>query len=333
MQPSLRRRGFPPRFCSRYLCLTAHVLCAQSCPVVHQPAPSEADAAFHAGKFSQAANLYRSALTKTPEQLGAAQGFVYSLLRQQKVLETANEVQSLIGSKPPSASLLSLRAEVELRQGEPWAAADTAVSALKLDPCNPRALLILARLSALNSRNATAKKLLASAHRLDPEDVEIRSAWIDSLPATERISRLESYLADAPAAEMADDRRQQLEQLKAWAAAPHPPCTMASKLSSSEIPFSTLRTVPGDAKYPALDIQVNHHNARLSIDTSYNPRLPIDGMSGVLILKSAARKDGTEASFQKHGPRYWVAGAATGICCLCRCNFHWQHRVSLARCR
>ena len=162
-------RRLSPAFLLALLCLTAHVLCAQSCPVVHQPAPSEADSAFLAGKFSQAADLYRSALTKNPEQLGAAEGFVHSLLRQQKVLEAANEVQSLIGTKPPSASLLSLRAEVELRQGEPWAAASTAVAALKVDPCNPRVLLIFARLSTLNSRNATAKKLIASAHRVDPE--------------------------------------------------------------------------------------------------------------------------------------------------------------------
>ena len=77
---------------------------------------------------------------------------------------------------------------------------------------------------------------------------------------------------------------------------------MVSKPSSSEIPFSTLRTVHGDTQYPALDIQVNHHNARLSIDTSYNPRLPIDGMSGVLILKSAAEKMGLKPLFKNMVP-------------------------------
>ncbi len=294
------------------LWLRTTALSAQNCPVIHHPAPSEADAAFAAGKFSQAADLYRSALAKNPEQSGAAEGLIHSLLRQQKVLEAADTVHSLIGDKQPSASLLTLRAEVELRQGEPWAAASTAVAALKLDPCNPQTILILARLSALNSRNATAQKLLASAHQLDPEDPEIRSAWINSLPPAERIPQLESYVAIGGGSEALNDQRQQLEQLKAWVADPHPPCTLTSKVGSSEIPFSSLRTVHGDTAFPAIDIQVNHHNARLSIDTSYNPRLPIDGMSGLLILKSAAEKMGLKPLFKNMVPGIGWQGPRPG---------------------
>ncbi len=294
------------------LWLSTSSLLAQNCPVIHHPAPSEADAAFVAGKFSQAADLYRSALAKNPEQPGAAEGLIRALLRQQKVLEAADAVHSLIGDKQPSASMLTLRAEVELRQGEPWTAANTAVAALKLDSCNPRSLLVLARLSAINSRNATAQKLFASAYRLDPEDPEIRSAWIDSLPPAERIPQLESYVASGGASEVLNDRRQQLEQLKAWAGNPHPPCTLTSKVASSEISFSSLRTVRGDTVFPAIDIQVNHHNARLGIDTSYNPRLPIDGMSGLLILKSAAEKMGLTPLFKNMVPGIGWQGPRPG---------------------
>jgi hypothetical protein len=44
----------------------------------------------------------------------------------------------------------------------------------------------------------------------------------------------------------------------------------------------------GDTAYPSLDVRVNSHRIRLSIDTGYNARLPIEGVSGLLILKSAA---------------------------------------------
>jgi thioredoxin-like negative regulator of GroEL len=295
-------------------CLAANSLFAASCAAVRHPAPSEADTAFLAGDFSKAADLYQAALGKSPGDPDQANGLVHSLLRQQRVEDASNAVHSLIGDKPPTAALLTLRAEVELRQGEPWAAAETAGASARLDPCDPRTILLFARLAQLNSRNATAAKMLASAHQLDPGDPEIRAAWIGTLPTAERIPEMEAFLS-APRGYSADDvsgMKADLDELKKWAEVPHKPCTLATPSASEEIPFTDIRSNHGTTTFAALDVKVNDHRARLSIDTSYNARLPIDGVSGLLILRSAADHMGLKPLFQNQVPGTGPQGPRPG---------------------
>jgi hypothetical protein len=287
------------------LILSAEIASASTgCSVVHHPAPTDADTAFLAADFSKAADLYRATLASKPEQTEAAVGLIHALLKQQKVLEAKDVVQTLIGDKPASADLLTLRGEVELRSGEPWTAAETAAASAKLDLCKPENLLLLSRLASLSSRNATALKLLSAAHQLDPADPAIRSAWLDSLPIAQRIPELESYLAvpEGDDAELVEERKAQLEQLKKWAEAERPPCTLATSARGTIIPFTSIRTQRGDESYGAFDLTVNQRNIRLSLDTSYNARLPIDGVSGLLILKGAADRMGLVPIFHNMVP-------------------------------
>ena len=288
---------------------------AASCSVLQHPAPSPAETAFLSGDFAKAEELFRAGLAQDPAQPDSAIGLVHSLLREQKVLEAEDEIRSLIADKPAPASLLTLRAEVEMRQGEPWKASETAAASAKLDPCNPRTYLVIARISALTSKSALAQKLIATARQLDPEDSEIRAAWIDTLPPDQRIRELESYLA-APRgddAETLSDRKSELEELKNWAQHPHPPCTLISKTQSTELPFTSLRTVRGDVQAAAaVDVKINGHNARFSIDTSYNPRLPLDDVSGFLILKPAAEHMGLKPLFQNSVPGIGHQGPRAG---------------------
>ena len=273
---------------------------AATCAIVHHAPSSQADTAFLTGDFAKAAELYKADLAKNPEQMDAEIGLIHSLLRQQRVLEASDALRSRIGDKPAPAALLTLRAEVELREGEPWSAAETASASAKIDPCNPRTLLVFARLAELNSRHGTARKLLTSAHRLDMEDAEIRAAWMETLPVAERIPQLEAYLSaprgDDP--ETLGERKAELYELKKWAEEPRPACTMTSTAASEVISFQAIRTVRGDVQSPVLDVQVNHQNLLLWFDTSYNARLPIEGVTGVLILKSAAERMGLKPLFE-----------------------------------
>jgi hypothetical protein len=302
--------------------LPAHLLLAMNCTVVHHPAPSEADSAFLAGDFAKAVELYQAELAKNPGETEVVVGLVHSLLRQQKVMDAANAVHSFIGDKPASAALLTLRGEVELRQGEPWNAAETAGASAKLDPCNPRTMLLFARLAGLGSRYSTARKMLASAHQLDPEDPEIRAAWMSGLPTAQRIPETQAYLA-GPRGDSKEDlsgMRTDLDELKKWSEEPHRPCTLASQPASVEIPLSEIRSIRGFSSYTAMDVKVNDHRVRLSIDTSYNPRLPIEGVSGLLILRSAAEHMGLKPLFQNQvagtgsqGPRAGYVAYAESI--------------------
>jgi tetratricopeptide (TPR) repeat protein len=282
-------------FCSGFL-LGMLVLPAKSlfavnnCAIVHHSAPSEADSAYLAGDFDKAEGLYQAALTKNPGDADLAIGLVHTLLREQKLVDAATAVQASIGDKPASAALLTLRGEVELSQGEPWKSAETAGASAKLDPCNPRTVFLIARLAGLTSRYATARRLLAGAHQLDPADPEIRSEWMKTLPPAQRITEMEAFLENPHGEneQVLGKMHSDLEQMKKWAEEPRKPCTLASQPATVEIPFADIRTARGIIAFPALDVKVNGHLARLSIDTSYNAYYPMDGFSGLLIQRSAA---------------------------------------------
>lgn len=243
-------------------------------------------------------------MAKSPGDTDVANGLVHSLLRQQRVEDAADAVHALTGDNPATAALLTLRGEVELSRGEPWTAAETASASARMDPCNPRTLFLIARIAGLTSRYATEGKLLAAAHQLDPEDAEIRAAWMSSLPAAQRIPETEAYLVSprGDSEEAIREMKTDLEQLKKWAEEPRKPCTLASQMAGVQIPLSEIRSNGGYSSYNALDVMVNGHRARLSIDTSYNARLPIEGVSGLLILRSAADHMGLKPLFQNVVP-------------------------------
>ena len=282
-------------FCSGFLLgmlvLPATSLFAMNnCAIVHHSAPSEADNAYLAGDLNKAERLYQAALTKNPGDADLAIGLVHTLLREQKLVDAAVAVQASIGDRPASAALLTLRGEVELSQGEPWKSAETAGASAKLDPCNPRTVFLIARLAGLTSRYAMARRLLAGAHQLDPADPEIRVEWMKTLPPAQRIVEMDAFLANpkGESEQTLGEMRAELEQIKKWAEEPRKPCTSASQPATVEIPFADIRTARGIVAAPALDVKLNGHLARLSIDTGYNAYYPIDGFSGLLIQRSVA---------------------------------------------
>src|ERR1035438_9837502 len=159
-----------PAFALFLLSFATRSLFAGDCQVVHHPPPSEADTALLAADYTKAVMLYHGALAKSPEDADLMIGLVHSLLRQHKLLEAADALQASSKSATELSALMTLRGEVELRQGTPWNAVKTALASNTLDPCNPRTLLLLSRLEALNSQYATARKLLMKAHQIDSED-------------------------------------------------------------------------------------------------------------------------------------------------------------------
>jgi len=284
---------------------TARLAIAQSCKVVHHPPPTDADTAFLAGDFAKAAGLYKSALGKDAGDQDATIGLVHTLLRQFKVQEAADALKAYTKSPEPPA-LMTLRGEVELRQGEPCKAAKTAVASQGLDPCNSRTLFLLSRVENLNSQFAIARKTLTTAHKIDSEDPEIRAEWIKTLPIEQRITEWDAYLS-APRGDSADERtnlQTDLNHLKSWAAGPRASCTMVSTAANAEVPFVPIVGAGNTHQTIAfgLTVKINNRETRLAIDTSYNARLPIEGGSGILISKTAAHHAGITPVYQNDVP-------------------------------
>jgi len=266
-------------------------LYAVNCNVVTHNPPSEADKALAAADYGKAAELYRAQLAKQPGDDDLIAGLVHSLLRQQKVQEAADAANASLAAHANSPALLTLRGEVQLRQGEPWAAGESANASFNLDPCNPRTHLLLASLARLSSSYATELRQILVAHQLDPEDPEITSTWMGTLPIKERISELESYLSAPRGGDTGDllHLHSTLDRLKKLDAEPKKSCRLASPTSAAEIPFIKLMYDGTHMRSLGLEVKLNGHSARLQIDT---------GAGGLVVSRSVAARAGLQGFAQ-----------------------------------
>lgn len=276
---------------SLVLGLSAHSLFGVSCSVVQHLPPTEADKALLAADYAGAQTLYQTGLAAHPGDPRLTVGLVHALLRQQKVQEAADAVKAAIALTPDSALLLTLRGEVEMRQGEPWTATATVTQSLRQDECNARTHLLLASIARITSHYALARKEILAAHRLDPDDPEISSEWMQTLPLVERIPRIEAYLASP----MGDDQeelrhmRVYLAHLKKLAAEPPKRCHLASQTATTEIPFANIMANATHVRAFGLVVKLNGHDSRLEIDT---------GAGGLLVSRSVAQRAGLKAFSQ-----------------------------------
>ena len=258
---------------------------AASCSAVKEHVAGPAETALLAAEYEKAAGLYRDALTAAPGDVEARAGLVRVLLREQKVADAGAAVADGLAKTPGSAVLLTARAEVELREGEPWVAAQTASDAFKADACLPRLHLVVAELSGLNSRYKTQRQEIELAHRLDPWDADIRGEWIGTLPLRQRVEEMRKYLA-GPTGDDAEDRKdeeKQLEEMTKSLTEPHPPCRLVSTATETEIPFLRLMYDATEMSAFGLDVKLNDHRASLEIDT---------GAGGILVSRSVAQHAG-----------------------------------------
>ena len=256
------------------------------CPVLHDKT-SPAELAFLHSEFDRAAVLYQEELQQNPNDTVATIGLIHTLLKQQKVKEASELIQKAVATQPQSAALLASQAEIQYRQGTPWEAERTANSASNLDPCNPQLHLLRAKLLRLSSYYKSSAAEIRTAHQLDPDDPSIRLHWLETLPTTQRISELESYLASPTGDDPEEIRRLHfyLDYLKKQREQPHRACRLVSDTSSTTIPFAPMMQDANRIRAFGLDVKLNDHNARLEIDT---------GAGGLLISRSVANRAGLQ---------------------------------------
>ena len=236
------RLNFRFAFICAVLFVPVNSLLATSCSMVQPHEPDKAERAFLAADYAGAVDLYRTKLASHPGDSELTAGLVRSLLHQQKVQEAADAVNASLAVTPNSAALISLRGEVEYRQGTPWLAARTAIESEKLDPCYPRNHLLVADLERLNSMYASSRKEIDVAHKLDPFDPDIRAEWIHTLSLKQRIAEAESFLSVMNGNDEEDLRHWKLylKHLKKREAEPHKACHLVSSVAATEIPFMNI---------------------------------------------------------------------------------------------
>jgi hypothetical protein len=249
------------------LSLPAHLLFAVSCPVVKHGPPSEAELALRTAMYAKAEALYQAEIAKHPNDAELTAGLVHALLGDQKVQQAADAVKAALAATPNVAPLLTLEGEVVLREGNPWDVEPIVLASYKLDPCNPRTRLLYARYQKVNSKYATAQQQILLAHQFDPEDAEIREAWIETLPLTERIAETEKYLSDSADADVAVVGRlkSQLNIWKKLASEPPSACQLVSTAAPADLPFISLLGNAGHVRAFGLDVALNGNSNRMEI--------------------------------------------------------------------
>ncbi len=162
----------------------------------HEATPAEA--AYQKGKYEEAESLYLQALVGKPDDLELNSALVHTLLHESRIADAWARADKAATGAPHSASALTSLAEVQLRKGQPWLAAQTLDSAAAADPCYARAHLIRSRIFRIDSMYASERAELQAAYQIDPNDPDIRRSWLHTVNPANDIVRIEESLATMP---------------------------------------------------------------------------------------------------------------------------------------
>jgi len=250
------------------------------------PALATADQLYRAGKFVEAEANYRALLNTDSKLVPAQVGLVRAMLRQQKIDEALDAVNTALTAQPKSAALLAAKGDVQFRRAEMSDAESSYLAAKRLDQKEVHAYLGLARLYRSYSMYRIAYGELQIAHQIAPDDIEVQRAWLGMLPRKERLAALEAYLAGShPDNEEETSRMTEyLEFLKATADKPAHSCRLISKVEQTETKLETMYAEDGRRmRGIGLTAKLNDRNTRLLLDT---------GAGGIMVSRKAAEKAG-----------------------------------------
>lgn len=258
------------------------------------PKLAAADQLFRAGKFAEAEASYQALLNTDPKLVPAQVGLVRAMLRQQRIDESLDAVNSALAAQPDSAALLAAKGDVQFRRGEMPEAEVSYLAAKKLDPKEVHAYLGLAKLYSSYSLYAKAYEQLQTAHGIAPDDIDVQRAWLRMLPRKERLAALDAYLAGAHPEDEEETMwmKEYLEFLKATADKPIHPCRLVSKVEQTETKLEVMYGESGRAmRGIGLPVKLNNQNARLLLDT---------GAGGIMVNHKVAEKAGLTNISARH---------------------------------
>jgi tetratricopeptide (TPR) repeat protein len=246
-----------------------------------------ADKLFHSGKTDEAAAAYEALLKTDAAQAHVRAMLIRTRLLQQKVDEANELAKAGLALPTATTELVTAMGDVLFRMAEMTRAESYYLHALKANPREARAHLGLARLYTAYSMYAKTDEQLRAAHDAAPDDPEVRIAWLNHMPRSERIRFLEEYLATQHPDNPGRTRglKVLLEFLKATAKEPPHPCRLVNKVERTEIRLNYEHQHLGNTVGVTLDIKVNGHGRSLMVDT---------GASGILLNRKAAEDAGVK---------------------------------------
>jgi tetratricopeptide (TPR) repeat protein len=262
-------------------------------PTAASPAPAKSAAPltpqaqalqlYRTGKFDAAIDAYTKLASADPGTAYAGLTRVY--LRQKRTTDAYAAVNKALELDPKSPDVHVALAEVYYRQGKIIEADHELVTVVNSGARTGRSYLDLARIAETASYYARAKAMIEMAHRLDPDDPDVRREWLNTLPREQRVKELQDYLSG----DTDDDAKDRanlmhlLTLLQQEASEPHRGCHQVNSVTSTQTPLEPLWNSPSHIRGYGLMVNVNGTNAKLMLDT---------GAGGILVDRLIAEKAG-----------------------------------------
>ena len=269
--------------------LVAPSLMAQagSCPVVAEHQPTPAEAAYSAGHYSKAEDMFAADLAQRPKDLVAGAGLVHAELHEGEVEQAASKVDTLLAIEPNSAIFLTALAEVQLKQGAPWLALQTLDTAAKADPCYARVHLIRSRVLRLDSMHASERSEIQKAYDIDPTDPDIKHAFLSVVHPAEEIEGIQKALASDKTLDVDTRKKGQdsIDGMMSLLIETSQTCKVTPTEASAKLP---LQATYVDAKHVdgyRLEVEFPKTKAKLQVDTA---------ASGMYITRALADLNGLQ---------------------------------------
>jgi tetratricopeptide (TPR) repeat protein len=248
------------------------------------PSVSKAMHLYRDRKYDDAVTEYKRVIQAGFNAPAGYAGLARVELKQNKVADAAAAAQKGIDLGPHLAATHIALGEVYFRQGKIEEAADEFRKLVVANTSDAQAYYGMAKVMHASSYHKKEKLLIDRAHQLNPDDPDIRQAWMASLSLTERIKELQAVL-DAGTLESAvrADSEKHLARLKEIARQPERGCRLPTAVKSTQ---TDLLPIMHDARISngyGLPVKVNGTPSTLLLDT---------GAGGILISKRIADKAG-----------------------------------------
>lgn len=253
-------------------------------PTTVQPVILDALNLYRRGNFDAAAAKYREILQTDAKNSDAYAGLIRTLLKQRKV----DEARATVVQAMPVADSPQLRvaiAEVDFREGLLSEAERKWVDVINSGHPEARAYFGLSQVARAVALYKRSRTMLEKAHSADPQDADIRKAWLSTLRRSERIKYLEDYLAEnnADNDETRVHMQQYLAYLKARDLLPTRSCHLVGNVTSTEAPMVNLMSDAHHLRGYGLVVQFGEKKSKLMLDT---------GATGILVDRLVAEKAG-----------------------------------------
>ena len=239
-----------------------------------------AEQLYNQGKFADAAEKYKVALTISANLESAQMGLARSLLAAEKPDDALKAAVIAVATHPNSAPVLAVSGEIKFRLGRMDLAERDYLAALKIDPQNVKSYVGLSRLYDAFSLRGRAYLVLKRAHEIDPKDPDVQLQWLETLPPGERVAGLRNYLSSPQAIAESDriELQQYLRYLEATADRPAHTCRPTSGVQQTDVKLERLPYHPDSA---GVEVKINGREQHLVLDS---------GASGITISRKAAQK-------------------------------------------